>query len=380
VSGCSEGVHLCEFLVAIGRGAARCPTTALRAGLILVLYTFLFGLVLFPSCTPCSCGAVPWSSAASGALDPPEAASQATQHCPNIPGTGTRPALAEERKGTPTPISTDALLRRVMALEERDVLVTELTAKLDAVQRDLMLSKASVSGLSALQDVMSIDKWALGSALQGCLRAMFMARVKACPPRRTARNKRNQSTLTVDQVTVRGAVDQLAAMCDLEMENTRSVGGRVEGRFLRFSGCRAALSVLACSVAETTASLSHSFGRKDGTMTTRLLLERYTQADGKVWYILLRNEPEGTVEVACRGELADAVLRPSAGGPLVRTTMDMTDIPGLSSTCPVVLRWSPLAGHGSPAGSPNSAVPGRVSLVFPVCIVEDAAVDLQVLL
>ncbi|OSX79703.1 hypothetical protein BU14_0072s0061 [Porphyra umbilicalis] len=263
---------------------------------------------------------------------------------------------------------------------ERDVLVNELAAKLDSVQRDLMLSKASLSGLSALQDVMSMDKWALGAALQGCLRALLMVRVKACPPRRTARTKRNQSTLTIDHIAVCGAVDQLAAMCRLEVESTRSAGGRVDGRVIHFPGCRAALSMLSCSASETAASLCHSFGRKDGTISTRLLLERYAQQDGKVWYILERNATDGTAAVARRSERSDAVLQPSTGGPLVRATLSIMDIPGLGSSCPVVLRWSPVARHGRPAGSTSNDVAGRVSLVFPVCVVEDAGTDLQALL
>jgi len=266
-------------------------------------------------------------------------------------------------------------LRRVVVLEERDALVAELAAKLDALERDLMLSKASVSGLSALQDVMSIEKWALGAALQGCLRAMMTARINACPARRTARTKRTQTVLTIDHVAVRGAVVQLAAMCSLEVEITRSAGGRGEGRIVRFSGCRAALSMLSCSASETTASLCHSFGRRDGTTTTRLLLERCTQEDGKVLYILQRNEMKGTVEVAWRSELSDTVLRPSTVGPLRRATMCIKDIPSMGATCPVILRWSPVARRGSLSGSPDSGVPGRVSLVFPVCIVEDAGSD-----
>ena len=154
----------------------------------------------------------------------------------------------------------------------------------------------------------------------------------------------------------------------------------MDGRVIHFPGCRAALSMLSCSASETAASLCHSFGRKDGTISTRLLLERYAQQDGKVWCILERNATDGTAAVARRSERSDAVLQPSTGGPLVRATLSIMDIPGLGSSCPVVLRWSPVARDGRPAGSTSNDVAGRVSLVFPVCVVEDAGTDLQALL
>lgn len=333
---------------------------------------------------PCFRFSVPQSAATCGPRDPPEPQSQATHREPDFPTTNSHlvdmRASAEDSKSTPSLIPTGTLLRRVVALEERDVLVSELAAKVEAVQRDLMLSKASVSGLSALQDVMSVDKWALGAALQGCPRAMLMVRVKACPPRRNARTRRCQTALTIDHIAVRGAVDQLADMCHLEVERTRSMGGRVEGRVIRFSGCCAALSMLSCSESETTASLCHSFGRRDGTITTKLLLERFTQQDGKEWYVFQRHDADGTAEVARRDELSDSVLRRSTGGALVRETVRMKDVPGLGTSCPVVLRWSPVGHHGRPAGSTDNDVVGRVSLVFPVCIVEDAGADLQALL
>jgi len=168
----------------------------------------------------------------------------------------------------------------VVSLEERTERVADLAAQLEAVQRDLALSEASVSVLEALQTVIATDKWALDSSLQGCLRSMLIVRVAACPARRTAQRKRAHDVMIIDHSAVRGAFDQLIAMSALQMDSLRSTAGRVSGRLLRFHGCHTVLEMLGCWRAETKTALCNSVSRKDGTSTTRLPLERHTEDQG----------------------------------------------------------------------------------------------------
>jgi len=137
-----------------------------------------------------------------------------------------------------------ALLRSVFSLKAGTERAADLAAQLDAVQRDLALSKASISGLKALQEVMETDKWALGSALQGCLRSMMLMLVTAFLDRRTGKRKRSHDVMISDHITVWGAFDQLIAMSALQMDSLRSTAGRVSGRLVRFHGCHPVLEML----------------------------------------------------------------------------------------------------------------------------------------
>jgi len=257
--------------------------------------------------------------------------SQATQRQPdsgasNSHSKSTRPPT-EETQSTPPVILTVTHSRRVVALEKRDVLVNELAAKLDSVQWDLILSEASVSGLSALQYVPSMDKWALGVALQGCLRAILMVRVKACPPRRTARTKRNQTILTIDHVAVCGAVDQLAAMCRLEVESTGSAGGRVDGRVIHFLGV---VRLSRCCLALPPRQ-PRLYAALSGERTVRCSQGRYSSGMhskmARCGTSLSSMQRMGRLKSPGAAR-PDAVLQPSTGGPLVRATVSIKDMPG----------------------------------------------------
>jgi len=62
---------------------------------------------------------------------------------------------------------------------------------------------------------------------------MLIVRLKTCPEPRSARRKRSQSLLSLEHVTVCGAVDQLFAMGEVEAERVRGVAGRPAGRLVR---------------------------------------------------------------------------------------------------------------------------------------------------
>jgi len=278
-----------------------------------------------------------------------------------------------------TSASASALLRRVEVLEKRDDRLEELAARIDGVQRDLFLAKTSVSGLGALQEVMAGERWALGSALQACLRSMLIVRLKTCPERRSARRKRSQSLLSLEHVAVCGAVDQLFAMGDVEAERVRGVAGRPAGRLVRFASCRAVLNLLACSASETAAALHKTFPRKDGTVASRLLFERHTDVVGKVWFILSRDVAEKTVEVALREPAVGSALDGGNPARLLRHTLKLEDVPGLAAVCPATLSWTPTRGYSPPLGAPEAGTPGRLTLTLPVCVVEYDGRDLQTL-
>lgn len=57
----------------------------------------------------------------------------------------------------------------------------QLEAKLANVERELMLAQASVSGLTCLQELMEVHKYADGHSLQACLRVLIKRKVAARP-------------------------------------------------------------------------------------------------------------------------------------------------------------------------------------------------------
>lgn len=108
----------------------------------------------------------------------------------------------------------------------------------------------------------------------------------------------------------------------------------------------------------------NTFVRKNGTVTTRLLMERHAAEDGIVWYIMEHNKNDGTVKVGrCDNEIASGQRHANA---MVRSTMRCSQFPELASYCPVALRWTPMPEFMQSASSSDADVAERVSLTFTV--------------
>lgn len=273
-----------------------------------------------------------------------------------------------------------ALQRRVVCLEERVSSVQELETRLRTLERDLMLSKSSISGLSALQQVSQVNTLAQGVALQACLRTMLKKRVDTRPEVLTSKRKRRAKVLTIEHVTTRDAVDQLLAVASMEAECTRGVRGRVSGRVVRCSGAREVLSLIGCSCEEAESFQSKTFTRLNGSVSTRLLLERFVDEEGIDWFLLRRDVMNETViAIRRQGAHAGTSQKPGPGLPQ-RSTIKVDALSGLSVEGPALFRWVALGDPVLPARSTDGNVAGKLTVTVPVCVVEDDAKDVTALL
>lgn len=270
-----------------------------------------------------------------------------------------------------------ALQRRVLCLEERVSLVQELETRLQALERDLILSKSAVSGLSALQQVSQVNTLAQGVALQACLRVMLKKRVETRPEVLTSKRKRRAKVLTLEHVATRDAVEQLLAVASVDAACTRGIGGRVSGRVVRCPGAAEVLSLIGCSAEEMTSFRSKTFTRLNGTVSTRLLLEKFVDEDGMTWFILHRNVLSGTADVVQRRGPRACGSQMTAPEHLERKTVSLNALSGLSAEGPSLVRWVALGDPIQPANTGDGNVAGKLTVTLPVCVVEDNAKDLQ---
>lgn len=271
-------------------------------------------------------------------------------------------------------------MRRVTMLEERMNRFGQLEAKLVNVERELMLSRASVSRLTSLQELMEVHKYADGHSLQACLRVSIKRKVAARPELMTAKRKRRASTLTVDYITTRRAVDRMLAIASLEAVSIRGVGGRVSGRFVRFDRHLEVLRVIGFSAVEASLAMQQKFPRLNGTVSTRLVLERHVDEEGSVWYIVEPNAQEQTVQVAQRSVCLTGGSQAYGVGQLVRSTVGMDTFSDLPTERPMFLRWVALGAAVRPAESADADVARRLTMSLPVCVVDDEALDPKSLL
>lgn len=298
---------------------------------------------------------------------------------PLYPAGCSSPVAANEQPKKPAAASV-SLVQRLKILEERVATVGRLEAKLEHVERELMLAWSSVSGLASLPELMNVRKHAEGACLQASLRLMIQKKIEARPEIITSRRKRRARALTVDHVTTRQSVDQMLAMASLEAVGTRGVGGRVSGRFMRFSGHREALRMVGFSAADATSAMHKTFKRLNETTTTRLLMESQVDDAGSVWYILGRNEAEQTIDVAQRSVSIFDGSQEHTGVHATRSTVALATISGLPMEPPLTFRWSALGDAVRPAGGSDGDVVGRLTLSLPACVIEDDAMDRRSLL
>lgn len=293
---------------------------------------------------------------------------------------GASPPVASERRSKDAAQGDAALLQRVKVLEDRIASVREVESKLDHLERELMLARSSVSGLSALQEIVNVRKHAEGCSLRACLRLMIKKKMETRPEMITTKRKRRAASILIDHITTRQAVDQLLAMASLEAVGVRGVGGRVSGRFVRFGGRQEALQMAGFSAEEAFSVMYKKFTRLNGTVSTRLLLERHVDDSGSVWFILGRNSDQSSVDVAQRSVGLQGGSQAHTRERLNRSTVLAESIQGLPKEVPLFLRWSALGDPVRPAGASDADAVGRLTLSLPVCVIEDDALDLQSLL
>lgn len=144
-------------------------------------------------------------------------------------------------------------------------------AKLAYVDREFMLARTPFSGLTSLQELTKVHKYADGHFIQACLRVLRKMRAAARPELTTARWKRRASTLTVDYITTRRAVDQMLAMASLEAVSIRGAGGRVSRRFVRFDRHLDVLRMMGFSAVEASLAMHQNVPMLNRTVNFRMV-------------------------------------------------------------------------------------------------------------
>lgn len=118
---------------------------------------------------------------------------------------------------------------------------------------------------------------------------MIKRKIESRPEVVKSRRKRRASSLTIEHVVARRAVDQMLSMALVDSVCSRGVGGRASGRFVRYKRHDDALQTMKFSPSEAAGVMHKTFTRVNGTVATRLLLERHVDDEGQVWYVLARN-------------------------------------------------------------------------------------------
>lgn len=273
-----------------------------------------------------------------------------------------------------------SLLRRVKDIDERIASVSRFESKLAHLERELMLARSAVSGLSSLQELMDVRKHAEGSSLRAWLRLLMKKKIEPRPELITARRRRRALALTVEHITTRQAVDQMLGMASLDAVELWGVGGRVSGLFVRFSGHQDALQAVGFSAAEAAAALHRTFTRLNGTMSTRLRIERHVNDTGPVWFVLGRSTDGRTVAVAQRSVGALDGSQAATFEPLHRSTVHIDATSGMPIELPLFLRWCARGDAVRPPGASDADFVGRLTMYLPVCVIDDEALDLRSLL
>lgn len=169
-----------------------------------------------------------------------------------------------------------ALQGRVVELEQRIFVVQDLEVRMGALETHFMLVQCSISGLTALQQIIQASKTGQGAALRQCLRILLKKRVGACPEALSARRRWRSPVLTMEYAGTRGAVEQLLALSSVDAICTSGVGGRVSDRLVRFEYAGGLLTVLGCSVSEPADLKCKTFARLNGSVSTRLFCDSFS--------------------------------------------------------------------------------------------------------
>jgi len=76
----------------------------------------------------------------------------------------------------------DRMQRDMVQLASWRTALPQMQAKISALEEELTVARASVTGLNALQAAVKQEECLLGKALQGSLRSRLLEKARACPP------------------------------------------------------------------------------------------------------------------------------------------------------------------------------------------------------
>lgn len=269
-----------------------------------------------------------------------------------------------------------------VALERVQERCDVLEQGMEKAAGQLEASRLSLSGLRALQEVAMQEQYPLGRSLQRRLTTRVVERLKPPPPSglNTARDSQSQQetrtrvTLSFDVDTDLRSLDELVELQGLAYAIPGTGRREKSSRVVKFTSATALLQALGMSAPLRAWCTSRQFTRpRDGSAPARVLLERFEDNEGSLWYILQR-QPDGRVQVASRSTEEYEPVRRSYKYALQRSTVRSGDLDDMPSECPAFLRWRPSTAAGI-LSHEGAVACGRLTLSLPCCVVELFAQD-----
>lgn len=298
---------------------------------------------------------------------------------PDQPPLAAPPGSSRSRPRSVRVSDIDAMKVALQRVQERcDI----LEQSMEKTTGQLEASRLSLSGLQALQEVARQEQFPLGRSLQRRLITRVVERLKPPPPSglNTARDSQSQQetrtkvTLSFDVDTDLRSLDELVQLQALAYAVPGTGRREQSTRMVKFTSAGALLVALGMSAPLRAWCTSRQFTRpRDGSAPARVLLERFEDREGSLWYILKR-QADGTVQVASRSTEEYEPVRRSYKYALQRSTVLPDNVDGMPPECPAFLRWRPSTAAGF-LNHDGAVACGRLTVSLPCCVVELFAQD-----
>jgi len=277
--------------------------------------------------------------------------------------------------GAPSSKELTALSSTVRRLEKSAAAATAACAstkmRMANMELQWQLASVSLSGLSALQDVLPFDWFALGRALAACVRSRLLERLRVCPPRRVVSkgSSRNPGMLVFEVDGTRRAMEQLVHEKNLVCSTTSHSRSAVTTRTVSLSGLSGLAHACSMSPSVVHAAKCRSFEHKNRQVITRVLLEQYRHIDGRAFFVCGRHPERREVDVAVRATERWDDRNKKYESPLVHNTMGSSELPGLATSFPGSLSWRESRSSGVDGGADLGGAPGKPLVTFPFSVV-----------
>jgi len=288
--------------------------------------------------------------------------------------------------GAPSSKELTALSSTVHRLEKSAAAATAACAstrmRMANMELQWQLASVSLSGLSALQDVLPFDRFALGRALAACVRSRLLERLRVCPPRRVVSkgSSRNPGMLVFEVDGTRLAMEQLVQEKNLVCSTTSHSRSAVTTRTVSLSGLSGLAHACSMSPSVVHAAKCRSFEHKNRQVITRVLLEQYRHIDGRVFFVCGRHPERREVDVAVRATERWDDRNKKYESPLVHNTMGSSELPALATSFPGSLSWRESRSSGVDGGADLGGAPGKLLVTFPFSVVRGVCPDVVALL
>lgn len=236
-------------------------------------------------------------------------------------------------------VEFDRLSRQVQQVVDEAV---RTTARVEALQEELRLTRHVRHGLDVLQAVARQEQYPCGRALQRVLAQRLLESLKSTPgrPATRGRSTSSQYTISFDIPVTRTGLDELVAMRGISY--SPRVGRRLArpSRVVQFSGAVAILRALDLWAAvDPQLLMCRRFTRLDKSKPARPLLESFSDGDGTLYFVLERHPATDKVVVSVREPETYDVRRQAFKDPLQRKRVSRSALTGLSEFCPCFLSW-----------------------------------------